>query len=187
MDTREAGRLGGSSRSERKCAASRRNGALSQLPSTAVGQPGVDGPGRWRLTIDGKRTAEYQAFLSARNRCTNPGIGPNWKLYGGRGIEFRFQSFDDFMDEIGQKPTPKHQLDRINNDGHYEKGNVRWSTPAENTNNRRCSTHEFRSPLLDIPPLEESAARRSVENPPAARPAHTVRLPLLFVSRETKC
>lgn len=43
-----------------------------------------------------------------------------------RGIEFRFESFDEFFAEVGRRPTPKHSLDRIKNNGHYEKGNVHW-------------------------------------------------------------
>jgi hypothetical protein len=82
--------------------------------------------------------AEYHAFYSARRRCINPKDGA-YARYGGRGIEFRFHHFSEFFAHLGSKPTPKHTLDRINNEGHYEVGNVRWATWSENLlNRRRC-------------------------------------------------
>jgi hypothetical protein len=79
---------------------------------------------------------EYQAFKNARARCTNPNF-TLYKYWGGRGIEFRFATFKEFFDVIGPKPTPQHTLDRIDNDGHYEAGNVRWATMKEQAVSRR--------------------------------------------------
>jgi len=84
--------------------------------------------------------AEYAAWSCAKTRCLNPRI-KHFGRYGGRGIEFRFNSFEDFLEEVGRKPSPKHSLDRINNDGHYEKGNVRWATVTEQVNNQRCTRY----------------------------------------------
>jgi len=81
-------------------------------------------------------TPEYNAFYHARSRCRYP-QDANFALYGGRGIEFRFDCFDEFMDAVGPRPTPKHSLDRIDNNGHYERGNVRWATQSEQCRNRR--------------------------------------------------
>lgn len=74
---------------------------------------------------------------NARTRCTNPSDPEQWKNYGGRGIEFRFTSFEQFFASVGPRPTPKHTLDRIDNDGHYEPGNVRWATRKEQQANKR--------------------------------------------------
>lgn len=80
-------------------------------------------------------TPERRAFNSARTRCNNPNTAV-YSYYGGRGIEFRFTSFDEFFKELGNRPSDSHSLDRIDNDGHYEKGNVRWATKKEQIGNR---------------------------------------------------
>lgn len=82
-------------------------------------------------------TPEYQAYMDAKMRCTNPeAAGVDWKNYGGRGIEFRFTSFKEFFGHIGPRPVGM-SLDRRNSDGHYELGNVRWATMKEQQNNKR--------------------------------------------------
>lgn len=87
-------------------------------------------------TVGHRWSTEYAAYRSALQRCTDPNVR-NWKDYGGRGIRFRFKSFDEFFTALGKKPSPKLSLDRINNDGHYESGNVRWATRREQVNNQR--------------------------------------------------
>lgn len=82
------------------------------------------------------KTPEYKAYVAAKCRCVSP-TDLSWENYGGRGIEFRFESFEDFYACLGPKPSPKHSVDRINNDGHYEWGNVRWATQSEQNSNRR--------------------------------------------------
>lgn len=86
------------------------------------------------------RTPEYRAYSLAKGRCNNPKT-PNFHLYGGRGIEFRFTSFEEFLQELGFRPSAKYSVDRIDNDGHYEKGNVRWATKSEQGKNKRTCVH----------------------------------------------
>ena len=81
------------------------------------------------------KAPEYQSFCNAKNRCTNPNC-PRWEDYGGRGIKFLFTSFEQFFAHIGPRPEGT-TLDRIENDGHYEVGNVRWATPAVQVANQR--------------------------------------------------
>jgi hypothetical protein len=90
-------------------------------------------------------TAEYNAYMSAKSRCTNP-KRDCWDNYGGRGIEFRFRSFEEFIGDIGFKPSPELTLDRFpDNNGHYKVGNVRWATKKDQIANRR-PTHLWKKP-----------------------------------------
>lgn len=85
--------------------------------------------------------SEYATWNSMKGRCNNKN-NPSFHRYGGRGIRVceRWQrSFEDFFSDVGEKPSPQHQLDRIDNDGNYEPGNVRWATPAEQSRNRRST------------------------------------------------
>ena len=76
-------------------------------------------------------------------RCTNPNQ-IRFKDYGGRGIKVCdewLNSFEAFYDHVSQLPhfgEEGYSLDRINNNGNYEPGNVRWATAAEQVKNRRC-------------------------------------------------
>ena len=71
-------------------------------------------------------------FIKIKQRCSNPKCS-GYKWYGGRGIKCLFQSADEFIDYIFNGL----QIDRINNNGHYERGNIRLTTAKENSNNRR--------------------------------------------------
>lgn len=84
-------------------------------------------------------TPEYQAWNGARQRCTNPNV-ERYPAYGGRGIEFRFSSFEEFWAALGPRPSPRHSVDRVDVDGHYEPSNVRWATPAQQARNKRMSS-----------------------------------------------
>ncbi len=81
--------------------------------------------------------SEYRTYHSAKNRCRNP-KNEDFKDYGARGIQFRFTSFDHFFAELGPRPAGM-SLDRRDNNGHYEPGNVRWASPKEQVENRRTS------------------------------------------------
>jgi hypothetical protein len=83
-------------------------------------------------------TPEYRAYHNAKARCTHPDI-PCYKYYGGRGIKFLFTSFAEFYRCLGDKPSPRHDIDRIDVNGNYEIGNVRWVTKEESHRNMRST------------------------------------------------
>ena len=91
----------------------------------------------------GRRSREYYSWVGMIQRCTNPNE-PQWHDYGGRGItvhpEWR-ASFKAFFEHVGPKPTPKHTLDRIDNERGYEPGNVRWATRREQLLNKRTTVY----------------------------------------------
>lgn len=92
---------------------------------------------------EGSRTPTYRAWKGARERCNNPNHA-DYRNYGGRGIEMRFASVLELIADIGEKPdAPGLSLDRIDTNGHYEPGNVRWATAKQQANNRR----RYMSPL----------------------------------------
>lgn len=93
-------------------------------------------PGRKRKSGE---SPEYQAWASIRDRCFNPKTR-GYENYGGRGITMHpdwVNDFSEFLSHVGRRPSPTHQLDRIDNNGHYEPGNVRWTTRKQNNRNRR--------------------------------------------------
>lgn len=84
------------------------------------------------------RTPEYTAFRNAKNRCERA-KDIRYPQYGGRGIQFRFADMADFIACVGPRPSSKHSLDRIDPNGHYEPGNVRWATVETQSLNKSGS------------------------------------------------
>jgi hypothetical protein len=86
-----------------------------------------------------RRSKEYECWRRIKQRCHNP-KDKDYPAYGGRGIrvcDAWRASFREFLAAVGPAPSPRHSLDRIDNDRGYEPGNVRWALPVEQANNRR--------------------------------------------------
>jgi hypothetical protein len=84
-------------------------------------------------------TAEHRIWRAMLNRCSNPNFRQS-KDYRDRGIKVCREwqdSFECFFREVGPRPSSSHTLERENNDGNYEPGNVRWATRFDQCNNTR--------------------------------------------------
>ncbi len=80
------------------------------------------------------KSSEYGNWCNMKRRCRDKS-NLEWHRYGGRGIKVCdrwINSFKNFILDMGKKPTIKHEIDRINNDGNYEPSNCRWVTSIEN-------------------------------------------------------
>lgn len=79
-------------------------------------------------------------WVMMKQRCNNENTR-DYKNYGGRGITYceKWEKFEGFLEDMGERPKGL-SLDRINNDGNYEKINCKWSTKQEQNNNRRDNT-----------------------------------------------
>ena len=91
-----------------------------------------------QMTTHGKsKSRAYVSWDGMKQRCFNLKNKAYFR-YGGRGIAVcvRWLDFANFYADMGERPDGK-TLDRINVDGNYERGNCRWATPKEQTENRR--------------------------------------------------
>lgn len=106
----------------------------------------------------GKRNAtpEYNAWTRMKDRCYNPNA-ERYNRYGGRGIKVCnrwLHSFENFLTDVGFRPSRKHSLDRSEVNGNYEPGNVRWATAKEQSRNKERTVFVTwqgkRMPLVEL-------------------------------------
>lgn len=91
------------------------------------------------MTLRTENPVEYSAWSGMRQRVK---AGPEYKrygTYGARGIKVckRWDKFENFLKDMGKRPSKKHSLDRINNAKGYYPSNCRWATYTEQNSNMR--------------------------------------------------
>lgn len=91
-------------------------------------------------TKGGRVTPEFRAFAHAKDRCESL-TNKSYEDYGGRGIKFCFDDFPSFLDAVGRRPSSRHSLERIDNERHYEPGNLKWATRPEQARNKRNTVY----------------------------------------------
>jgi len=88
-----------------------------------------------------ERPPEYSVWVGMNQRCHNPS-SKDYPNYGGRGIEVCSlwrKSFEAFYMHVGSRPDPKYTIDRVDTNGNYEPGNVRWLSRTEQNRNQRSN------------------------------------------------
>jgi len=87
--------------------------------------------------VNKKASPTYNSWRAMRARCQHSNAS-NYERYGGQGIKVcdRWQDFENFLSDMGERPEGK-TLDRIDNNKGYEPGNCKWSTPKEQSQNRK--------------------------------------------------
>lgn len=95
--------------------------------------------------------AVYNTWKLMRSRCNNP-EDPAYRYYGGRGITVdpRWDDFTAFLSDMGERPSPQHSIDRIDNNGNYTKDNCRWALPEVQNVNKRNTVYVGDIPLATL-------------------------------------
>jgi hypothetical protein len=96
--------------------------------------------GNSRKTHGKHGSRAYRIWQNMKKRCLVK-TDPCYASYGGRGISVcsKWMSFEGFYGDMGEPPSDKHQLDRVDNNGNYEASNTRWTLPSQNCRNRRSN------------------------------------------------
>jgi hypothetical protein len=87
----------------------------------------------------GKKSNEYTIWQNIKKRCFNPNAR-NYRFYGARGITMHpawVHDFPAFLEHVGRRPSKSHSIDRIDYNGNYEPGNIRWATDSVQKRNTR--------------------------------------------------
>ena len=77
---------------------------------------------------------ERRTWSNMLSRCNNPNT-PLYRRYGGRGIRVTYTDYSAFIKDVGLRPSNRHSIDRIDNDGDYAPGNCRWALAVQQARN----------------------------------------------------
>ena len=109
-------------------------------------------------------SSEYNSWCSMKKRCLNK-THKSYKDYGGRGVivcKEWLDSFENFIKDMGFKPSKKHSLERVDNNEGYNKGNCIWATKKEQCQNQRSNRNiEYKGTVLCV---SEWARRLNMSN-----------------------
>lgn len=119
------------------------------------------------------KTSEFNIWQHIKDRCFNSN-NKKYKHYGGRGIKVCkewIESFEQFLMDMGSRPTIKHTIERIDTNGDYCKGNCKWATKKEQNRNRTITKYvtynEIEKPLsewIEELKLNDKTVRSRLEN-----------------------
>lgn len=115
--------------------------------------------GKATITHGQAKSLTYKVWCAIIHRTTNKKAA-NWAIYGGRGIQMcdRWRnSFEAFLEDMGERPSRKYSIDRIDNDGNYEPGNCRWATRKEQRENQSVS--RYAHIVVDVGDISEADLR----------------------------